>query len=800
MAPIVTFLVGSSILLLLLFYVGTTLHERKRRYGSILIVIATAFAVWTMDIMGFKLGIDLQGGSEFIVRLEPGISDDGTAKDVGPDAVQQAIGILDKRLNPLGTIEMTMQPQGTDRILIQMPGVKTEEINDIRQKIQQVAHLEFRIVHQQSASKIAEIQANGGVKEPGWDELPYKAEKDAQGNDLPSRGSELVRNRADMEGKYVKEAFPTYDAEGWKVVLNFDSTGAKLFDEVAASNRGRQMAIVVDKEIISAPVLQADSFGGTAVISGKFKEQDARTLASLLENPLENPMKILSESAVSSAYGQSSIDQGKWVCIAGLAITTLFMLFVYRTAGLIAIFGLIINLAILFGCMSLFGFTLTMPGIAGIVLTIGMAVDANVLIYERLREERESGKSLSGALEAAYEKAFTAIADSNITTFIAAVILFVISGGPVKSFAVTLMIGLMSSMIGALVVTRVVFMWVIDKGILKKLSSVKLFPDRVFDILSKAPIFIIASLVITGISFVALGVKGKDSLGIDFRGGALTHVELKSGQTISDSEMDAVLKDLKLPDGKSIGSYYPQRKSNTTGGEVLAIRTEDFAGQTVETAIKEKFQDKILGTQMTMVGALIGTEAARISVIAMGIAVVFIFIFLICRFEFAFALGAILALAHDVIMVPGLCVLFGQELSLIHVGALLTIAGYSINDTIVVFDRIRENIQKGVGGTTRELMNDAICKTLSRTLLTGPTALAPMIVLLFLGNPAMLDFAVPITIGILLGTYSSIFIASPLVLWYVKKTGTSLKRQVMDSKLEAERIQAAIAASNASQA
>lgn len=782
-----TFFAGAAILLLLLFYVGTTLHNRKRIYGTVLIIIATAFTLWTVERMGIKLGIDLQGGSEFVVQLQPGKSDDGTPKAVTPAAVQQAIAILEKRLNAGGSKDLSMQPQGTDRILIQMPGVKPEEFADVRQKIQQVAHLEFRIVQQRT----------GEILEPGTEELKYKEENGKDGKPLPNRGSEIVKARPDMEGKYVKEAFPTYDAEGWKVVLNLDSEGSKLFDQVAAANKGRQLAIVVDREIISAPTLQTDHFGGSAVISGNFKTEEAHTLASLLENPLENPMKILSESAVSASYGQSSIDQGKWVGVAGLLITTCFMVFIYKTAGLIAIIGLVINLALLFGGMSLFGFTLTMPGIAGVVLTIGMAVDANVLIYERLREEREAGKTLAAGLEAAYEKAFSAIADSNITTLISAIILYAISGGLVKGFAVTLMIGLLSSMVGALIVTRVVFMWVIDKNILKSLTTRKIIPDTVFDILSKAKGFIIASLVITAISFATLAVKGKSAFGIDFRGGALTHVELKPGKNITDSEIDATLKELKLPSGESIGSYYPQRKSNATGGEVIAIRSEEGAGQVIEQAVKAKFGDAILGTQMSMVGAMVGNEAATISLWAMVAALAAIFIYLMLRFEFAFAIGAIVALAHDVLMVPGLCVLFGQELSLIHIGALLTIAGYSINDTIVVFDRIRENIQKGVGGSTRELMNEAICMTLSRTLLTGPTALAPMFLLLFLGNPAMLEFAMPITIGVILGTYSSIFIASPLVLWYVQKTGTSLKRQVLDAHEQAQRAEAAIAAAKA---
>lgn len=794
MSPIVTFLIGAAILLMLLFYIGTVVHKSKRLIGTALIFLMTAFAVITVKNMQIPLGIDLKGGSEFVVQLQKGKAADGTVKDVTSESVQQAIGILEKRLNPEGTKDLTMQPQGDDRILVQMPGVKAEEFADVRTKILQVAHLEFRIVHESSQSKLAEIKTNGGVKEPGWEEFKYKTEKDKDGKDLPNRGSELARNRPDMEGKYVSSAFANTDAEGWKVYLNLDSEGSKLFDDIASVNKGRQLAIIVDGEIISAPTLQTDHFGGTAVISGNFNQQSAFQLATLLENPLENPMQILSESSVSASYGQSSIDQGKWIGVAGLAMTTLFMLAIYRLAGLIAIVGLVINLAILFGGMALFQFTLTMPGIAGIVLTIGMAVDANVLIYERLREEMEAGRTLAGALEAAYDKAFSAIADSNITTLISAIILFVISGGLVKGFAITLMIGLLSSMIGALIVTRVIFMWVIDKGILTNIKTTKIIPDKVFDILSKAPTFIIASLVVTAISFATLAYKGGSSFGIDFRGGGMVRLELKQGKNIADSDLDAALKGLKLDNGQPIGSYYPQRKGSATGGDVIAIRCEFEAGPTIETAVKAKFGDTILGGQTERVGAVIGSESAKTSLIALAVALVFIFLYLLIRYEFAFALGAVVALAHDVLMVPGLCVLFGQELSLIHVGAMLTIAGYSINDTIVVFDRIRETIQRGGSGSIRDLMNEAICKTLSRTLLTGPTALAPMIVLLFLGNPAMLEFAVPITIGVVLGTYSSIFIASPLVLWYATKTGQSLKRKVLETHEQAQKAAAAVAA------
>lgn len=801
MNPFATFFVGATILMMLLVYVGTAVHKTKRWVGSLLIALTAFSAIYTVRSMGIPLGIDLQGGSEFIVQLAPGKNEDGSPKAVTSSDVQQAIAILEKRLNPDASKDLTMQPEGSDRIVIQMPGISEDEIKEVRKAIQTVAHLEFRRVHPESQSKLEQIKARGGIKEPGWIEMPYRDPITAKDGSVISR-SELVRDTPDIEGSYVSQAYRTVDAEGNKVALQFNSEGAKLFDDLAAVHYQKEMAIIVDGQIHSAPRLQARQYGGRAEISGGggkgFSQQEADTLATLLSNPLKNPMIILSESSVSSAYGQSSIDQGKWIGIAALIITTCFMMFIYRLAGIVAIVGLVINIAILFGSMALFGFTLTMPGIAGVVLTIGMAVDANVLIYERLREEMEAGKTLAGALEAAYEKAFSAIADSNITTLISALILFVISGGLVKGFAVTLMIGLVSSMIGALIVTRVIFMWVVDKNLLHKIHTTKIIPDKVFDILSSAPKFIIASLVVTAISFGTLAVKGSAGFGIDFRGGSRVDVTLAKGKDIADGEFDALFKNLKQDGGKDLGSYYIQRKNDATGALNISIRCEELSGPAIQHAITGKWKsDTVAGTSIATVGSVIGSELAKQSFWAMLIALVAIFTYLMMRYEFAFALGAIIALFHDVLMVPGLCVLFGQELSVIHVGALLTIAGYSINDTIVVFDRIRETIQNGSGSTMRELMNEAICKTLSRTLLTGPTALAPMVVLLFLGNPAMLEFAMPITIGVLLGTYSSIFIASPLVLWYAKKSGTSLKRQVLDAQIEQMKAQQAIAAAAA---
>jgi SecD/SecF fusion protein len=786
MNPIVTFLSGASLLMLLIFYVGTVIHNSKRLIGTLIIIGATAFALVTLKLQGTKLGIDLNGGGEFVVELQPGVDGDGKTRAVTPDAVQQAIGILEKRLNPEGNNDLTMLPSG-NRIQIQMPGVKADEIAGVRQKIEQVAKLEFRLVDQNSASELQKIKE--GHISIGNEKMPVVDPKGEGEEEL------VVRNRADLDGKAVKFAFASLDpSKGWIIILNFDSEGAKKFGELTAANVGRRLAVVVDKKVVSAPNLREAILGGHCEISGNFTEKSARALASALENPLENPMKILAESTVSPAYGESAIREGKWAALIGFGVTVIFMLIYYRLAGLIACVGLILNLICLWGAMSLFDFTLTMPGIAGIVLTMGMAVDANVLIYERMREELKAGKSIAGALEAAFEKAFSAIFDSNLTTLITAAILFFLASGLVKGFAVTLTIGIVTSMFGALIVTRVLFNWFIDKQILQTVTAARFIPERIFDVLKVAPKFIIASLVLTAISFGVMASKGEKAWGIDFRGGAQVNIVATPGKELSEAKVQEVVSGLKLADGKPLGSFTVQSKTSASGQLVVSVKSEEVAGRVIENACKEKFG---AGVDFSSVGSIVGDELKTTAAYALFWALVAIFIYLVMRFEFAFALGASIALFHDVLMVPGLCVLFGQELSVIHVGALLTIAGYSINDTIIVFDRIREVIHSGRQGTMRELMNEAISITLSRTLLTSLTTLNTMVVLLFFGNPAMLEFAVPLVIGVLLGTYSSIFIASPIVLWWANRTGTSLQRQVLDSKLRKEEMDKAALAAQA---
>lgn len=775
----ITLFWGAALIFLLFYYLLTSEHRKKKLVGTVLTVVMSLFCIWAIDgwnvfsgkPLNLKLGMDLAGGSEFTMQLKPGLDADGKERAVTPAAVQQAISIIEKRLNPDGAKDLVMAPQGEDRIFIQMPGVSLEEVADVRQKLEQTAHLEFRLVKRDSASKLAAAKASGKTIIPSVDgvEMPSKEHK----SDPSYPSSYLVSPRPDLEGKYVTSSFVSFDAAGWTINLSFDSEGSDLFGKLTSAHVGEQLAIIVDDVVISAPNLREPILGGHCTITGKFTEQEARSLSTALENPLENPMKIISETNVSAQFGKQTIMQGLYTGIAGLIMTALFSVIYYRFAGLIALIGLFVNLLMVFGAMSLFDFTLTMPGIAGIVLSVGMAVDANVLIYERLREEMRAGKTLVSALDAAFEKAFSAIFDANFTTLISAVILFYLGSGLVKGFAITLTVGIVGSLLGALIVTRVVFQWLTDAGKLKKITVTEIIPQGIFNALAYAKPFIIGSFGLAAASILVFPIKGSDAIGIDFRGGSVTRFDVQAGKSVDAHEVEKVIKD-----GGYEGTYVQE---NTTGtGKLITVRAEAEDGAKIKDLLESKFSGSLKGGQSESVGSIVGKELAIKSSIAFGIAMFCIFLYLVIFYEFSFAMGAIIALIHDCVITIGLSVVLGQQLSIIHISALLTVAGYSINDTIVVFDRIREIIRSRPHGNIRDIMNEAISITLSRTLLTGVTTLGPMAALYFFGGPAMKDLSLPIIIGVLVGTYSSIYIASPIVLWWSRITGKSLRNQVLD--------------------
>jgi SecD/SecF fusion protein len=459
--------------------------------------------------------------------------------------------------------------------------------------------------------------------------------------------------------------------------------------------------------------------------------------------------------------------------LVGLAITLVCVALYYRIPGLIACLALLVNIVLLIGALTMFHFVLTLPGIAGVILTIGLAVDASVLVYERLREELALGKSLKVAIEAAYEKAFSSIFDANVTTLITAVILFWRATGPVKGFAISLTLGILASLFTALIVGRNIFEALVDNSRLKKVSMLHLISAQNIDFLGKGFLACMCSLALIIAGATSFYVRGEKNFGVDFRGGDL--ITLSSPKTIDVGQVRAALAPINLADASI-------QESNQAGKNYITVRTPLHTSDQVEKQILSAMpqaQFKVEGSER--VGALVGGELARSSLIALGLGILGILIFVTLRFELSFAVGAIVALLHDVLITVGVFSLLHRELTLTMVGAVLTIAGYSINDTIVVYDRIREGLASGRKGSIEQIMNESINQTLSRTILTSTVTLIPILCLFFFGGAVLRDFSLAIIIGVVVGTYSSIFIASPIVLWWTRARGGSkvtLQREI----------------------
>jgi SecD/SecF fusion protein len=422
----------------------------------------------------------------------------------------------------------------------------------------------------------------------------------------------------------------------------------------------------------------------------------------------------------------------------------------------------------------MFRFVLTLPGIAGIILTIGLSVDASVLIYERLREELALGKSLKTAVQAAYEKAFSSIFDANVTTLITAAILFWKASGPVKGFAISLTLGILASLFTALIVGRNCLSWFVDTDRIKKVSMAHLISSHNFNFLGKGFLACMLSLAIVLAGAFSFYVRGEKNFGVDFRGGDL--ITLSSTRAIDVGQLRQALQPLGFADASI-------QESSQAGKNYVTVRTPLNTSDQVEQQMAKAMPNagfKVEGSDR--VGALVGGELARTSLLALGLGILGILIFVTMRFELSFAVGAIVALLHDVIITVGAFSLLHRELTLTMVGAVLTIAGYSINDTIVVYDRIREGLASGKRGSIEEIMNASINQTLSRTILTSTVTLIPIVFLFFMGGAVLRDFSLAIIIGVVVGTYSSIFIASPIVLWWTRARGgstSSLRREVI---------------------
>ncbi|MDD5613859.1 MAG: protein translocase subunit SecD [Candidatus Omnitrophica bacterium] len=688
-----------------------------------------------------NLGLDLRGGMHLILRVDTSAIDE----DAQEGAVDRALEIIRNRIDQFGVKEPILQKQGTNKILIQLPGI-TDRDRAVN-LIGQTAILEFKLVS--SEPDLVRRALSGNV--PSGYQLKYLEEEPL-----------LVSTEAVLTGAYLISAEVHFDQSRFNqpiVSIKFNAEGARKFARVTQDNVGSRLAIILDGNVKSAPVIRERIPSGEAVISGRFGVQEAKDLSIVLKaGSLPAPLIIEEERTVGPLLGKDSVDKGiKAIAIGGSAVAV-FMVLYYLLAGLIALCALVLNIVIILGALGYFGATLTLPGIAGIVLTIGMAVDANVLIYERIREELNLGKNLAASIQAGYQKAFLAIFDANLTTLIAAVILFQFGTGPIRGFATTLTIGILASMFTALFVTRFIFDFLTSRG-LTKMPMLLIFPKLPkFNFMSKRRAAYIISAAAILFGAYSFWQKGEKNLGIDFTGGVFQEFEFQ--RAVSTNDIRSSLKAINL------GDSMIQQVKNTNR---FIIRTYSGATADIIGRLKSDFgEDNIVLLRNESVGAIVGKDLKKKAVYALVFSLIAMCLYIAIRFELKFAIAAMVALIHDILICIGAMSLTGREFSLPVIAAILTVVGYSINDTIVIFDRIRENMRIDKKKNFSELVNYSIDQTLSRTILTSLTTLLTVISLFMFGGEVINTFSFVLLVGIIVGTYSSIFIASPVVVDWIR--------------------------------
>lgn len=817
--------------------------------------LALSFSVVWPPKQKVRLGLDLQGGSSFTVQIdrerlrqelltaEPDLSEtdlNARVNDIMRDADARALEVLRNRIDGMGINEPVITAGRDHRILIQLPGTDETQRAQAEKSIQSAAYLEFRLVHRDNDA-LTQALFNRNLAPEGFDIVnigqrrAYQRTADYEQRsqdpayerrlslfEVPDPGyafmlerrtlqtgvevyyPNFVERRARMTGENLDRASVALGPMGGsQVSLTFNAEGARQFARITEqyaphgsrnqdNPQGRQLAVILDGTLYSAPVIRERIPTGQAVISGDFTPAQAALLRNILNaGTLPAPVRIIERRFVSPTLGQDAIDSGIRAIMIGGLIVIVFMVFYYRYCGLVADLALLLNMLLLpagmilaTGMLGIFARqgggggivrlpVLTLPGIAGIMLTIGMAVDANVLIFERIREEMQAGKRLRSAILAAYDRAHVTIIDANLTTLLTALILFMFGSGPIRGFAITLSAGILASMFTALVVTKLVFTATISEtatGVFRMLSIVK--ENIAIDFISKRRTALKLSGIVILITWAFFGFRLATApdrvLGVDFTGG--TTLSLSFAQRAPIADVRDALSEL-IADAHV---QYQEDMDSDRAYLTVTTRQESEDDQHLGTAVQQTLADHLPTHAFRFVaeeeiGAQIGKELSRDAFWAILLALAGMILYISIRFEFGFSLGAIAALTHDVLVTAGIFVLLGRSISLPIVAALLTIVGYSINDTIVVFDRIREDLRLDQRRPFLEICNLSINQTLSRTVLTSLTTLIVLIALFIFGGGAINDFALAMIIGVLVGTYSSIFVATPVMLAYYRK-------------------------------
>ncbi|MGK7397263.1 MAG: protein translocase subunit SecDF [Candidatus Cyclobacteriaceae bacterium M3_2C_046] len=619
-------------------------------------------------------------------------------------------------------------------------------------------------------------------------------------------------NEAPLTGEVITDARQDFDQSGNpSISMQMNATGAKTWRRLTSENVGNRIAVVLDNYVYSAPVVQNEIPNGNSQITGNFTIEEAQDLSNILKaGSLPARARIVEEAIVGPTLGKEAQAQGVTSIVAGLVLVVVFMIIYYAKGGLVANAALVFNIFFVLGILAQLNAALTLPGIAGIVLTIGMAIDANVLIFERIREELRLGATLRNAISTGYDKAFSSIIDANVTTFLTGVILYVFGQGPVRGFATTLMIGIASSFFSAVFITRVIVTWMTRKGDQSKLSFSNPFTRNLLtglslDFLGKRKIAYAFSGVVIGLGMILLVFEGGLNLGVDFKGGRSYVVEFREPMTASDvkvaltDDFEEAGTEVKTYGANNIlkitTSYLVDDESEEADANVqnaLIGGVAEFSGKSFTQDAENLGEDEFAIVSSSKVGATIADDIRNASLEAVFFALIVIFLYILVRFrKWQFGLGAVAAVFHDTLFVIAafaIARLFGKafEVDQVFIAAMLTIIGYSINDTVVVFDRIRENLGLRPSSDLIKTFNISLNDTISRTLITSATTFVVVLVLLIFGGEVLRGFSFSLLVGILVGTYSSIFIATPIVVDLNKKkldkTAESLKSKPKKSK------------------
>ena len=696
------------------------------------------------------------------------------------NAVNQSLEIIRNRIDQFGVSEPVVLRQGENQIVVQLPGVKDPD--RAMSLIGQTAQLEFKLVSEASSVNLPQL-IDETVKGGQWREGESRRQLNLalqsrlpQGTEIffekvvdpqtkrESRVPLLLETPVLMTGEMVKNAQVRIGGTFNEPYVSLDLTGhgGRVFANLTEKSVGRRLAIVLDENVRSAPVIREKILGGSAQISGSFTHEEATDLAIVLRvGALPAPVDVIQNLTVGASLGQDSIRDGIYSGLAGALLVVLFMIVYYRTSGIIANISLALNILLLFVALAMLGSTLTLPGIAGVILSIGMGVDANILIYERMRDEFALGKSVRAGVDAGFNRAFWSIVDGQVTTLITALVLFLFGTGPIKGFAITLTFGILFNLFAVLFFSRLMFDSLLSLKILKKISFLQMIGKTSFDFMSVRKIAFACSsaLVVLGlIAFVQI-LRGHANMGVDFTGGTL--LQYRTAAPFSLEEVRGHLRD------QGFTGIDLQQVTSENQLIVKVKQSEEKIGN-LSDRITTSLAGKEFGAGFTLeskseIGASVSADLRSKAIISVVLSMLGVIAYLALRFDFRFSVAATVATLHDVLAVLGICWLAGKEINLLIITALLTLAGYSLNDTVVIFDRIRENMHKEEAGSFYQIINDSINQVLGRSFITGLSVLFCLTSLFFFGGATLHDFSFALLVGMAVAFFSSVFVASPLL-------------------------------------